>query len=461
MVRYRALGVPERNNGSNQSNAQNDDDDDSNSVISSISSHVNSNKMTSAFDAAKKVAQKGISKDSLVTEISCTFSLPKQLANSETRFDANDDDTYGTERILLTRRIPILAKFSSNVNGVRYLALQYTPTMVRIVPVEQPSLGTGKNGEGPGGADYSNFDNKHWTIDISFDTNPIPSNPDKLPSFREGSARNLFKAVSRDDGVIPGSTSIIGGGVIWCQRADTLDLIIVTTTVVLVYNMNMSRKQMTKTLVFPHVPAASFWFEPISRTLAIGSYKSNFPDTLRSSEVIISKEDNGDSADASGGGRKTASKFPRAVMEMKTLFFPIDSPVGILPTFAVGTLRESNAQEDGDDPNAAGEGVEEDVVLPTDLSIVNMYGSVYCVELGSLGYGQGIGLTKLDMEGGGIRVRQHVSWYFSFLLYFMRLNVGSSYLTYLIHVQHHYLSTEIQIINRQISPRRVNIRRYN
>ena len=123
-----------------------------------------------------------------------------------------------------------------------------------------------------------------------------------------------------------------------------------------------------------------------------------------------------------------STSFPSAVMAMKTLFFSEDSPmVETLPTFAVGTLREVAAQEEDegheltlslesfDFPPTKLEKIQQKehsesaVVLPTEIFLVNLYGSVYCVELGSLGSGQGVGLTKLDREAGCIHVRHQVS----------------------------------------------------
>lgn len=89
---------------------------------------------SSAFESAAKKAAKERKNKSLVTEIAVSFHLPTSLANVESREEQStsgntenttDDDTT---TVMLSRRIPILAKFSPMVNGVRYLALQYTPT---------------------------------------------------------------------------------------------------------------------------------------------------------------------------------------------------------------------------------------------------------------------------------------------------------------------------------------------
>ena len=92
----------------------------------------------SAFDAAKRNAQE--KHKALTIEISVSFPLPLQLATVENRMDqsvisgnSEEDDTIMTgqtqQTIAFSRRIPILAKFSPKMsNGMRFLALQYTPT---------------------------------------------------------------------------------------------------------------------------------------------------------------------------------------------------------------------------------------------------------------------------------------------------------------------------------------------
>ncbi len=263
---------------------------------------------------------------------------------------------------------------------------------------------------------------KHWTIDISHDSNPVASTSKKLPNFEFGSSMTFFNKGKENEGITD-NTTIIGGGIIWCKRANNvLDLIVVTTTSVLMYSI--SNEQMTKTqvVVLEH-PAASFWYESQSKTLVIGSYTSNLPRNLSESisDGMISSENMGHAHASS----PTVS-FPIAVMSMKTLFFRGDSPTyQTLPTFAVGTLREKSVADKGqmsskysrDRSNTISSDiseygvrrsiVEENVVLPTEMSLFNFYGSVYCVELGSLGNGQGIGLTELDCDSSCIRVRQH------------------------------------------------------
>ena len=285
--------------------------------------------------------------------------------------------------------------------------------MIRIATVE--------------GFDQEQNDEKHWTIDLTYDINPVATTSKLLPNFLHqgggggGSTRNLFHKGKENEGIIIGTTSIIGGGIIWCQRMNNiLDLIVVTTTSVIMYSINNG--QMTKTqVVVQEDPAASFWYESQSKTLVVGSYTSNLPRGLSESisEGMISSE------------RISASSptvtFPIAVMSMKTLFFKGDSPTyQTLPTFAVGTLREKQVNDEvgkdehvspshqgrdgsdnitNDDRSTAG---VENVILPSEVSLFSLYGSLYCVEIGSLGDGQGIGLTELDSDSSCIRVRQHV-----------------------------------------------------
>lgn len=138
IVRYQAFGLPYNHNNNHHSDQKKKSGhrhhrSGSSSCSSSedgialldVSERINN---LSAFEsAAKKVARANKMK-SLVTEIAVTFTLPASLANIVTKGDeassAGDDDTTA----MLTRRIPILAKFSPMVNGLRYLALQYTPT---------------------------------------------------------------------------------------------------------------------------------------------------------------------------------------------------------------------------------------------------------------------------------------------------------------------------------------------
>jgi hypothetical protein len=293
VVQYQAFGLPNSDQSQDTTNEESDD------------------QQHSAFDAAKRAAKS--TRNTLSTEISVSFPLPHELANIQ-----NEDDASSTG-VPTTRRIPILAKFSEAISGERYLALQYTPTMVRLVNVT-------KNAD------------KQWTIDLAHDTNPIASPADSLPTFPE---RQI-------------DTTIIGGGIIWCIRGPRQNLLLITTNSVILYEI--SNNTLTKKQIFPHNHAVSFWYEASSRVLVIGSYKSN----------------------------PNESNFPKIVMEMKTLFFT-ESSVETLPLFVVGSLRERNADlREGGGKEAEHE-EEEDVVLPTDLSLVCLHGEVFCVELGSLG----------------------------------------------------------------------------
>mmetsp|Transcript_11168 Transcript_11168/g.19085 ORF Transcript_11168/g.19085 Transcript_11168/m.19085 type:complete len:1016 (-) Transcript_11168:33-3080(-) len=425
VVRYQAFGLPRQNISKVNSNSSSeqryhpfedynildggDDMSDDNSQEDLDTSHKTNN--LSAFESAAKKAAKEHKNKSLVTEIAVSFQLPSSLANVENREEqstsGNTDDNTTTDddtTVMLARRIPILAKFSPMVNGVRYLALQYTPTMIRIAAVE--------------GGQHHNTD-KHWTIDISLDPNPIASSPKGLANFDLGSSMTFFNK-SRDkenEGIITGTTTIIGGGIIWCKRANNvLDLIVVTTTSVLLYSINNEQMTKTQVVVLEH-PSASFWYEPQSKTLVVGSYTSNLPRNLSESisEGMISSENMG-----RGNASSPTVSFPIAVMSMKTLFFRGDSPTfQTLPTFAVGTLREKTVEDKGKTPSPqARDGsdnvtsddrsnVEENIIFPTEVSLFNFYGSIYCVEIGSLGNGHGIGLTELDNDSSCIRVRQH------------------------------------------------------
>lgn len=162
LVRYQAFGLPQKkkrlkkNNTARVDNSitsveeedhttfedydirgdEEEDDDDSQEE------DLRTNNLSAFESAAKKFAAKERKNKSLVTEIAVSFPLPLSLANMESSREEQStlgnteedytatttDDDDDTTTVMVTRRIPILAKFSPVVDGVRYLALQYTPT---------------------------------------------------------------------------------------------------------------------------------------------------------------------------------------------------------------------------------------------------------------------------------------------------------------------------------------------
>jgi len=137
LVRYQAFGLPRittRNttfdDGTTEQDYLNASDRSEDNDLE-ISHRINN---LSAFESAAKKAANERKNKSLITEIAVSFYLPSSLANIENReeqsMSGNTDNTTDDETtVMLTRRIPLLAKFSPMVNDdVRYLALQYTPT---------------------------------------------------------------------------------------------------------------------------------------------------------------------------------------------------------------------------------------------------------------------------------------------------------------------------------------------
>ena len=133
IVRYQAFGLPHYNNhhhsdqkkksgGHHHRSGSSNSSSSEEGIALDVSERINN---LSAFESAAKRVARANKRKLLVTEIAVTFTLPVSLANIVNRGeDDGDDDTTA----MLTRRIPILAKFSPMVNGLRYLALQYTPT---------------------------------------------------------------------------------------------------------------------------------------------------------------------------------------------------------------------------------------------------------------------------------------------------------------------------------------------
>ena len=169
LVRYQAFGLPQKkkrpkkkNNTDRVDNSitsveeedhttfedydirgDDEDDDDDSQEEEDLGTSLRTNNLSAFESAAKKYAAKERKNKSLVTEIAVSFPLPLSLANMESSREEQStlgnteedntattmtDDDDETTTVMVTRRIPILAKFSPVVDGVRYLALQYTPT---------------------------------------------------------------------------------------------------------------------------------------------------------------------------------------------------------------------------------------------------------------------------------------------------------------------------------------------
>ena len=285
--------------------------------------------------------------------------------------------------------------------------MQYSSTLVRVVTVENANIEMAPEQDETPKTFIRRLSNPklmmamkeedekpketHWTIDLSHNNaKPSVSKPECLP----------FNSPDQEKD----TAAIIGGGVLWnACSADgkeneftSLDLILVTTTSVITYRLEVTKgaHRFVKSQTYPHDLAACFWHEPRTRTLMVGSYKDH----------ELGQSENEPSS---------------SVMEMKIMFLPsqVGEPPKQFPSFLVGALRQvkesSNTRSQStnafDHSESMGDVQDEQTVLPSEVSLLNFYGSVYCIELGSLGEGRGICLTKIDKEEGAIQVRQQVS----------------------------------------------------
>eukprot|EP00957_Ditylum_brightwellii_P011061 838631-Ditylum_brightwellii.AAC.1 len=213
---------------------------------------------------------------------------PAQAANNKS--PAQDSTASGKGEIQIKRRVPILAKIS--LDGT-LIALQYTPTLLRIVRIQNDSSSSSSSsGESP-------IQQKQWTIDVSStDANPILSNGKTVPLSRRSSLAVSTKDVlepiypsaentTADSSnstttpmtppqlkpLIPSQTSILPGGVLWSDHGgNSQDLIVITTSCIITYKISLSRNNMARVRTYAHYKAAHFWFEPVKRCLMIGSY---------------------------------------------------------------------------------------------------------------------------------------------------------------------------------------------
>uniref|UniRef100_A0A6U6GXF8 Uncharacterized protein n=1 Tax=Odontella aurita TaxID=265563 RepID=A0A6U6GXF8_9STRA len=376
---------------------------------------------------------------SLVRSTPLSVLLPHELA-----VQTPDDDNSASSSSP-TLRVPILAKFSLDS---QLLALQFTDTMVRIARVAE--------GEEMGGtADEGTTQLKQWTIDLSIDSTPVstaagsmppPRRQNRIGNFLPIRAGSFGGSSSKDDGVT-GKTKILPGGVLWSNHGgNSEDLILVTTSSVLFYKISLNRNHMAKSRAYPHPFVAGFWFEPKARALLVGSYIVQ-KDVKMEKAVELRKQSSIDCT-------KRDANEPPTVMVMRTYFlnrppkpersdssassltyqsspstsfsgenrgtssdyslprFELPPPARLQP-FIVGGQR-SVAKDASDSASVEPNGNSDQssrghVVSLDDIHLVNVYGEVYCVELGCLGGdGVGINLFQLDQKGGRVLVDQIV-----------------------------------------------------
>jgi hypothetical protein len=301
---------------------------------------------------------------------------------------------------------------------------------------------------------------RQWVIDLSSNSSsPIACTSQTMPppqvgraglSFKKFGGKNNNNNSEEEDSVKYGT--ILPGGVVWSDHGGkSQDLIIITTTTVILYKISLSRNSAAKSHMFTHPLAIAFWYEPISRTLMLGSYSPNqsyYKNKLSKKDNIndLSLKEDKDSDSEEG------IRHPPSVLVMRTFFLqrpPPDKsatsgvvsnnalldemnnsfndsmasvapsteaalegnsffprlelpPPDRVPPFATGLSRgvyHSAMHSQSDSSQSDEEEDMAEVVAANNVALVNIYGEPYCIEVGSLGHGRGITLYKLIKDG--------------------------------------------------------------
>eukprot|EP00978_Attheya_sp_CCMP212_P000008 scaffold19_cov55-Attheya_sp.AAC.1 len=387
-----------------------------------------------------------VKNDESMTEVVVPHTMSEESEDNEERAVEMSHQPY-------KRRVPSLAKFSRDM---KVMALQYSSTMIRIAPVltEIKSL-------------KDSVHQRQWVIDLSsHSSSPIAYTSQTMPPPQASRAGLSFKKFGgkkgnnnneEEEDILKYGT-ILPGGVVWSDHGGkSQDLIIITTTTVILYKISLSRNSAAKSHMFTHPLAITFWYEPISRTLMLGSYS---PNQSYYKSKLSKKDDMNDLSlkEDKDSDSEEEIRHPPSVLVMRTFFLQMPPPdksatSGVVsndalldemnnsfndskasvaqsteaisegssffprlelpppdrvPPFATGLSRgvyhsTMNSQQDSSQSDEEEDMVE--VVAANDITLVNIYGEPYCIEVGSLGHGHGITLYKLIKDGTNSTLR--------------------------------------------------------
>ena len=293
------------------------------------------------------------------------FRLPCVLATEEHR--------VGTTTVLC-RKIPLLSKLSLDKE---LLAIQFSPTLIRIVPMENCSNENDQN-------------SKHWTVDLTHG-----GEPQSTPSHMMPSSSSRYK-VHDPLGKIK-ETKILPGGIIWSDHGGkSQDLIVVTTGSVLCYKVSLIRKQMAFSHTYHHPQASAMWYEPISRTIVISSMEraldGKFTKDIKTEVMMLQL-------------RTVMLRFPKTGKAKRLPRLELPPPHRLDP-FAVGG-RIYNS--DGADANRC-----RSLTMRFKVALVNLYRSPHIVEIGLERDRLRLKFYQLDRSHGAKVVKDVVCTRFTF-----------------------------------------------
>jgi hypothetical protein len=144
---------------------------------------------------------------------------------------------------------------------------------------------------------------------------------------------------------------------------------------------------MAATHSFPHPLASAVWWEPVTRTIMVGSYGQpgeyqNVPDKNRNETVLQL--------------RTFQLRFPRTIKSKRLPRFELPPPRRLAP-FALGLSRLSDYSN------------SDRLITPADVGLVNLYGNAYAIEQEWDNSGLQISCYRLDHTLGGTLFKTYVS----------------------------------------------------
>lgn len=315
--------------------------------------------------------------------------------------DQNTRSTdVGESTVELCARLPLDVKLSLDQ---QVLALQLTPSLVWIVPVDYADASSRRN-----------TNQKQWTIDLSSGT---PTLSLKGPDFirdrhRSNNGQSSSSTVSEISNERDSTTEgqILTGGIVWSDHGgNSQDLMVITTKAVICFKISLSRNQMAVTHTFKQSPPASaIWYDPQTRSVVVGSIGSasscsNVPKDLWRND-----------------GGEDVQKHRRAIIstvQLRTFLLPFPPtnkptrglprlelpPPRRLPLYAVGRSRLLRL--------ASSKGVFElngPIITPKEIRLTNLYGICYMIELEPSQIGLQLVAHRVDSSLGIIYYKTYV-----------------------------------------------------
>lgn len=331
------------------------------------------------------------------------FRLPTTLAAKKHRVqEPGSVDKNQTHHLV---RVPLDVRLSLDQS---LLAIQFTRTLVRIVPLQRPEDESSS----------SNTSQNHWTIDLSTGSiEPVSTGPH---SVRTAGNSSEGRPSSESDGNnsidYKREFEILVNGIVFSDHGgNSQDLMLVTTKAVVCYKISLRRNQMAVAHTFPQSPpACAVWYDPPTRSVVIGSVGS----AMDCSNVGKDSSRRGGSSSSASETNPKGSSITTVQLRTFLLRFPtVNKPkMGLprlelppprrLPLYAAGRSRIFRIFSSNKSTTRQTE--LEPIIAPNELWLINMYGDAYIVEMESSSVGLQLVLHRVDSTLGVVYFKTYV-----------------------------------------------------